>query len=191
MFQLIHGIPWSHTVPAFVALLFALLYLKSKNVHFRILFGVLWLLFFPNTIYIFTDLSRVALHWNTTGSSAHLSLVIQYFILEVIGILTFIFGFLPFESIIHTKHFSFKKQIYSVILFNFIIGFGMVLGRVEHINSYFIFTQPIRVLSAVLHIIASVDLWKLTILYGIIANLIYFLFRKYLLCFSKSLLIPA
>lgn len=181
-----HSVPWVHVAPALFTVVFALLYLKTKWIYVKVVLGILWLLLLPNTAYIFTDVSRIVLHWNESNFGMHFVLVIQYILLEIIGLVTFLFAMLPFENIIRAVHFSKKGQIMAIILFNFLIGFGMVLGRTGYTNSYVIFTQPSKVSSAVINIITSLQLVGLTIAFGIVCNCIYFLFRSKYLNYAKK-----
>ena len=177
------GVPWIHVIPALVSVLFSVLYLKSNKKTLKIIFGILWLLFLPNTAYIFTDVSRITLHWNSLNTLLRVFLSLQFIVLEIIGLGTFLLSFLPFEKII--KNRSKLEKIFLIILFNFLVGFGMVLGRTGYVNSYLIFMEPLKVLSAIFNIITSFNLLVLTIFYGLICDVVYFVFRSYL--FKKQL----
>lgn len=188
MFAFMHGVPWVHLVPAFLAIVAAFLYLKTKWTYLKILWGVLWLLLIPNTAYIFIDVERILLHWNSLDMIMRIILIIQYIFLEIIGVVMYLFAMLPSESIIHRKHLSQSNQKVAIILFNFLIGFGMVLGRIRYTNSYMIFVHPQSIFTAAFHIITSFDLVSVTVVLGILCNCIYFLFRKLLLQRTKKLL---
>jgi uncharacterized membrane protein len=188
MFALMHGVPWVHVFPALFAVVFAFLYLKTRWIYLKILWGILWLLLIPNTAYIFIDVERITLHWNSLDIVMRIMLIIQYIFLEIIGLVTYLFVMLPIESIIHNRLFSRKYQILVIILFNFLIGLGMVLGRIGYTNSYMIFTQPLKIFAAAFYIITSLDLVGLTIAFGLLCNCIYFLFRKSLLHKTKKFL---
>lgn len=181
MLALFHGVPWVHTAPALLAVVFGFLYLKSKRAYLKVFWGLLWLLFIPNTAYIFVDVERLALHWDAVSMVMRFALAIQYICLEILGLVTFLLAMLPFESVIDAKHFSQRKQVVAIILFNFIIGFGMVLGRTGYTNSYVVFTQPIKVFYAVVHIITSPNLLALTLGFGVLCSCLYLLLRNTLL----------
>lgn len=142
--------------------------------------GILWLLFLPNTIYIVTDVTRIAHHWNTADTTMRILLILQYICLELIGLVSFLLAFLPFEKIIRTQPLSQKQQIAAIILFNSLIAFGMVLGRMEYINSWVVFTHPAQVIFSVIEAVASLNLWGLTIVFWMLCNGVYFLFRAML-----------
>jgi len=161
---------------ALLALVFGYFALVIRWKWLKIVFGVLWFLYLPNTIYIFTDLEHLIQQWHKIVSSSFL-LILQYLIFELIGIIVFILALVPFEKAVHaSKRYKNKFTIY-MILFNFLIAFGMVLGRVERVNSWEIFTAPGKVINAALDIITSLELIGLTVLFGLLCNFVYFLFR--------------
>jgi len=169
---------------SFLALLavgFGYFIFEVENKILRIFFGLVWFLFLPNTIYIFTDLMHLIEQWGYTQGSVRLLLVLQYTIFELVGIVTFLLAFFPFENIVSRIRGFKKNKTVLYIIFNFIIAFGMVLGRVERINSWDIFTNPHIVLVSGLHVFTSINLIGLTVLFGLICNFIYFLFRDKLL----------
>ncbi len=176
---------------ALLAVGFAYLFLRLFKIRSRIvkfIFGALWLLLLPNTAYLFTDLGHLLYQWNNTLSpSGRILLLVQYLLLELCGVMMFLFTFLPFEKIVDQVHVFQKRKVSWLILFNFLIAFGVVLGRYEHINSYVVFTQPLKVLASVLNIFMSFDLFGLVVLFGLLCNVIYFLFRGLLLKRTKRL----
>lgn len=167
------------------------LYLRATSRYTKITFGLLWLLLLPNAAYLFTDYGNFAYKWSVSGSHyAHWSLLLQYSLLGLIAVAAFIFSFLPFEKIVKNMKLFQNKQVGWLIAFNFLIAYGVVLGRYEHINSYVIFSNPNRVSVSAMHIFASVEFLKLILLYGLLFNLIYFIFRSlFLRRIDQSLLI--
>lgn len=163
------------------------IFFQAKGKFFKTAFGILWLLFLPNTIYIFTDLMHLIEQWTRVSPSAHGLLLLQYLLFEIIGIATFLFAFFPFEKLLRDIRFFKKNKVSSLIAFNFLIAFGMVLGRVERINSWQIFTSPLQVYQSVIHVLTSFDLLGLTMLFGLLCNFIYFLFRKKALSYAKKI----
>src|SRR5579863_4015173 len=124
-----------------------------------------WLLFLPNTIYIFTDLVHLIEQWRHVSLLIRPLLILQYSVYEIVGICTFVLAFSPFEKIITSIDWLKKRKIVTIIIFNFIIAFGMVLGRVERINSWQVFTHPLTVLLSAIHVITSLPLIGLTVLF--------------------------
>ncbi|HSX09677.1 MAG TPA: DUF1361 domain-containing protein [Candidatus Saccharimonadales bacterium] len=173
---------------ALLPVLFGYVAYRTKNTYLKVIFGVLWFLFLPNTIYIFTDLVHLIPQWHYIGESYRSLLVLQYFVFESIGIITFLLAFYPFERIIRVIKLFKNNKILSLVIFNFIIAFGMVLGRVERINSWQVFTNPPAVTHSALHVILTPSLLGLTILFGFLCNFIYFLFRSWTVEFVKRVL---
>ena len=173
----------------FLALLplgFGYFFITSKNKAVKVICGILWVLFLPNTIYIFTDLEHIIDQWPLVPSYLRIILLLQYVFLEFVGITTFLIGIFPFEKMLMVERYVKKKITKELILFNFFIAFGMVLGRVERINSWEVFTNPLKVLNSAMHVITTFDLFGLMILFGLLCNFIYFLFRDRVLYSMKS-----
>ena len=113
-------------------------------------------------------------------------LLVQYVILEIIALITYLISFIPLEKIIHQFHLSKHQQILAITLFNLLLAFGMVLGRMGYTNSYIIFTQPNKIIFFIIKIVTSINLIELVILFGAIINIIYFTFRPFLLKHIKT-----
>src|SRR5476651_1192324 len=96
---LIYNVYWMvyNCFLALVALGFGYLSIKSKNTFVKALFGLIWLLFLPNTIYIFTDLDHLIYQWPLVQMPLQSVLLLEYLLLEIVGIITFLIGFIPFE----------------------------------------------------------------------------------------------
>lgn len=169
---------------AILAVLFGYFFIRTPNPTLKAIFGVLWLLFLPNTIYIFTDLQHIIEQWNKVTVGQGIVLVLQYIVLEMVGLFTFVLGFHPFERIINQFHALKRNKIRLIVGFNFLIAFGMVLGRVERVNSWEVFTNPLNVLLSTIHVLTSLQLIGLTVLFGLVCNFIYFLARDF--TFQKS-----
>jgi uncharacterized membrane protein len=157
-------------------------FLRVKSIVVKLIFGLLWLLFLPNTAYLFTDLGHIPYQWNHTASaSGRISLFVQYLLMELFAVLIFLYSCLPFEKIVDRVNVFRKKKVLSLMLFNFLVAYGMVLGRFQHINSWLLFTHPLNVVKSAINIFVSFDLLRLTILFGILCSFVYFLFRSFLL----------
>lgn len=134
-----------------------LLHVRSRVVKFVL--GFLWLLFLPNTAYLFTDLGHFIYQWNDTGSLAsRLLLILQYFLMELFGVITFLISFFPFEKIINQVNAFKKRKVPWLISFNFLVAYGMVLGRFEHINSWILIANPLKVLGSAINIFVAINL---------------------------------
>ena len=162
---------------AILPVLFAYIFIKSRNKAVRVVSGILWLLFFPNSIYLLTDMMHLIHQWERVNGIASIVVVLQFVLLQVVGFVTFILGFRPFEHIVEWLKFSKEKKTWAIIVFNFIIAFGIVLGRVERVNSWDVFADTGKVVQAVITVFTSIELIGLTVLFGLFCNFFYFLFR--------------
>lgn len=173
---------------AILAVIFGYFFLRTPNHTLKVIFGVLWLLFLPNTIYLFTDLYHILGQWDRVTFMQSFVLAFQYAFLQVIGVVTFILGFHPFEKIVAYFAVLKRNKIKAIVAFNFLIAFGMVLGRVERVNSWEVFTNPLNVLSSAFHVLTTPQLILLTIMYAFVCNFIYFWTRDFIFHRVKKIL---
>lgn len=163
---------------ALVALGFGLFTLRFKGKYLKILFGFFWLLFLPNTIYIFTDLIHLIYQWHQISPSLILVLLLQYILYFVFGLVTFMLGLIPFEKLLLSINILKKRQSISIMVLNFYIAFCLVMGRIERINSWDVFMQPVKTIRSTIHVFVTFDLFSLMILFWLFCIFVYFLLRE-------------
>lgn len=164
---------------ALLAVLFGYLAFKLSQKIFRGIFFVLLLIFIPNTIYIFTDLLHLPEQLDESTRVQKIFVSIQYFAFEIAGFLSFIVALYFFERILELFPLISKKVVpYLIFVFNFLIGFGVVLGRIQRVNSWDIFTNTEGVIYDSLNILTSFELLVLVIFFGLLGNAVYFLARN-------------
>lgn len=126
----------------FLALLpldFALIAAVSKRL-IAVVFSVLWLLFFPNTMYMITDF--IHLQYISTA----LDVRYQYFNYSVLSAGIFIgvtLGVLSLEIILR-RFFAPEKDLLKLVfmfLMSVVSAFGIYLGRFLRLNSWDVFTR--------------------------------------------------
>lgn len=151
--------------------------LDAKKKWTKIVLGFFWLIFLPNSIYLFSDIIHFFQQWDTATIFWKGVLVVEYTILILAGLLTYIYSMYPFEKMIATAKKLRKKTIITILLIdlNFLIGFGIVLGRIQRINSWDIITNFTSVVHATLDIFSSLEQVTFIILLGLFANFLYFL----------------
>ena len=156
-----------------------LMYL-SKNYFAKIIYGGIWLVFMPNSIYLYTDLINLTSQWVRVGAFVRAIFILQYGVITVLGFVTYILSMYPFELMLKKvrKVNGRIKPWMLVVLVNIIIGFGITLGRVERINSWDILFAPQNVVYSSLRILYSSKEILLTALFGIFANVIYFVLKR-------------
>ena len=170
--------PWNILL-ALIGVLFGFLMVRNKNIVVRAFCAFIWLLFMPNTIYILTDLWHLPEQLPKIASNLILPLILQYIILEIAGIGTFIIGLYFFERLIRDKKYRLQEAQVTFLLLavNFVIGFGVVVGRVQRTNSWEVFTNIGRVFQDAYNVLISPTLIIFTIAIAVIGNVLYFLFR--------------
>lgn len=150
----------------FLALLpldFAIIVNISKRRSIQVIFSLLWLLFYPNTMYMITDF----IHLQYVGIG--LTVRMQYFNYAVLAAGVFmgvVLGMLSIELML--KHyFNRRYEILQLVLIfglSLIASVGIYLGRFLRLNSWDVFTQTHRVARLVvsstsMHMLAFVILF--------------------------------
>lgn len=164
---------------ACIGLFFGWLMVRSSSIKVKLFFGFFWLLFVPNAIYIVTDTIHIPTQATKINNLLIIPLLLQYVILEIAGIITFVMSMYFFEVTLHHKQFRFSKSfiIFLVVVTNFVIGFGVVVGRVQRTNSWDVFLNPGRVVEDAYNIVINPNLFVFTITMGILGNLVYFILK--------------
>lgn len=167
---------------SFLAILpvgFAYFYFKFKNTLVKILMAILWLLYLPNSLYVISDIEHLVSQWTLVSPFERLGLIIQYVHLEVIGLTAFLFSMYAFER--ELRRLTKKRQSnyipFILVTLNFLIGFAMVMGKVERVNSWEVFTAPGNVMNAIIDVGTNNQLMLLAVLFAVFGNCFYFLFR--------------
>lgn len=183
-----------NAILAIISVILGWLICKKKKTAIQWLLVIVWLIFIPNTLYVLTDLTHLAEQWVILYGLEKFIVIMQYFFLIVFGVATFVISLYFFECML-TRLFQKKisaSAIHSIIgSMNFVIGFGVIMGRVQRTNSWHIFTNPLRVYDDSIQIISSPLLLIGVIAFGLIGNIIYFsmrdVYKKPLFSFKKIL----
>ncbi|QQG40637.1 MAG: DUF1361 domain-containing protein [Candidatus Levyibacteriota bacterium] len=165
---------------AVLAVDFGWLAWKIKQTQLKPALWFLWLLFVPNTMYMVTDLIHFQKQFNKVNASATdiAILILQYSILLLATLITFLLAMHPFEKTLIKK---LKHPLYvsfAIFVVNFIIAFGIVIGRVQRTNSWEVFTNIGKVIQDSNNVFTSQELMTLVIFFGVLNNCVYFFFRK-------------
>lgn len=181
---------WINSALALIAILFGWLMSKANSTFTKLWTGFLWLIFLPNTIYILTDISHLFEDWTKVDNLFKFILIIQHSIFSIFGIITFVLATYFFQRLLEGKRRKGMKTttIIAICILNFIVGFGVVLGGIRRTNSWYIFTDPSRVLEDVFNLIYSQELLILSFGIGILANFIYFTMLESIATWGKKYL---
>ncbi|NVK28320.1 MAG: DUF1361 domain-containing protein [Flavobacteriia bacterium] len=143
-----------------------------------VVFSMSWLLFFPNAPYILTDLFHLR-SMNSAPIWYDLSMILTF---AWVGLL---FGFkslLKLEDIFMEK-FGHRTTRRLVPFLLFLSAFGVYLGRYQRWNSWDIVHQPTNLLYDVLHRIfvpwEHPQTWGMTLVFGLLLNLMYYNFKHF------------
>ena len=112
--------------------------------------------------------------------AGQIALALQYLALVLIGLVTFLLALYPVEKSLLRASWLKNKSLVPlfIIATNFFIGLGIVLGRVQRINSWDIVVDIPKVIGASLSIFNSLELILLVLFFGVFANVYYFVCRK-------------
>lgn len=106
-------------------------------------------------------------------------LIFQYVTLAVLGVMTYVYSLEPVSTILKKLHLTYKSQDYLYILLNYIVAFGVMMGKVQRTHSWYVFTDPIRVIRDGITTLTTGELVLWVIFIGTIINFLFFLFRDY------------
>ncbi len=156
------------------------LFSRVKNKLLKTSTFLIWLLFIPNTIYLVTDLQYLTSQSVKVEMGLQILLLIQYLVLAVLGVVTYIAGIRPIEKVLLKSKFWKGKAMVVILFLNLLISFAVVLGKIYRAHSWYVISNPLPVIDGSLKILNSSQLLIVCLLFAIVTNLTYFLFRKYL-----------
>lgn len=169
----------------FLLSIYLLKIFQSKKYFSLIIFGVLWLLFFPNTFYLITDYIHLNNHSYVkleNGIYHFYYDFLMWFDFILISLFAFLGYFLGVSSLnnIHNMFLSKWNRGLSwlfILLIAFITGFGIYLGRFLRFNSWDVIVNPI---SLIIDIVQNINLDSLvfSVIFG------GFIFVSYIIFYS-------
>lgn len=164
-------IPWNIFL-AILPLYFSYKTTKTLNKAETILYAALWLLFFPNAMYIITDLFH--LHERKFAP-----LWYDLLILISAAINGITLGFVSLYNIEQLLRKKIDPKHVTIVLFSIFLlcGYGIYLGRYLRWNSWDIIVQPFSLFDDIIfdlrHPFRNAQTWALSILYGVWLHLFY------------------
>ena len=164
------------------------LVVKTSFFPIRAILAVIWLLFIPNALYILTDITHMLRQWNLVGDAIKILLAFQYTLFIFLGIILFILAFYPFEKLLVKLLLKRRNAIVALlVVINFIIAFGVAMGRIERTNSWEVFINIKKVINDGINILTSLEAMALVIFFGILGNIIYFCLKTEIIKYSFKL----
>jgi uncharacterized membrane protein len=169
-----------NSILALIPLFCGWLMVKTRQKVLQLVLLLFWFLFLPNTLYTLTDLRYLPYQWQDVHAAGKFALALQYLLYELLGVGCFLFALSAFEKLLLRSRWSKKHLVMTVclIVVNFCIGLGIVLGRVQRFNSWDIFVDAPTVIAAAFHNLSSFRLLLFVVLFGVFANALYFVFRQ-------------
>ncbi len=148
-----------------------LIKISKKNIQLIIL--TTWLLFFPNALYIITDL----LHLKERNNIPLWYDVILIFSAAINGLLIAFTSFRQVEIFLQSK-FTWQKRQFILLACLFLSSFGIYLGRFLRWNSWDVITNPFRLFIELAEYFSSPfqhpRTWAMTIIFTMFFGVFYF-----------------
>ncbi|MBM7636477.1 DUF1361 domain-containing protein [Streptococcus saliviloxodontae] len=137
---------------AVIALDFAVVAFYSRYKLTRIIFVLLWLFFYPNTFYMLTDI----VHMHFVGTVLYKQ---ESMILYMLYVPSILFGTLcGLESVrIVVMSLSLSSVWIRLVLYtilSFISSFAIHIGRYARLNSWDLFTRPMKVFHEIVAVVS-------------------------------------
>lgn len=146
---------------------------------------VSWLLFFPNALYIVTDL----VHMQGESNMPWWYDAVLLFASSFIGIVLAFVSLQNAESYLQTL-LSKKATAVGLAFILFLGSFGVYLGRFQRWNSWDVLNNPLElamdILSKMIHPVQHYRVWAITILFTAIYSLTYYFLKHLPKAFSET-----
>lgn len=139
----------------------------------KLIGSFIWFIFLPNTIYLVTDIVNLISDAGVISGKYLILDAVLFISLIPIGIITLVLSVSPYE-----KMFVKNKNGTLLYVLNLFIGFGLVLGRVQRVNSWEILTNLQNVISNSLVILKSAELLVVVVLFASLTQVVYLKFRN-------------
>ena len=148
------------------------------NFKFYLLF-LGWLLFLPNSFYLLTDFKH--LHHNSDLQYVFDALLLACF--SIAGFYAGISSMLHIHELLEMKYSAVISRR-LIVIFCYLSGFGVYLGRILRFNSWDILSNPLDLSSNILNSIQSFHTYDFTFYFGSFILIVYG--TSYLLSDNKT-----
>lgn len=139
--------------------------------------GALWLLFFPNCAYVFTDMFHLY-EDNAMPYWFDFAMILFY---AFTSLLYGLFSLVDIEALL-AGFVKYRYRIAIIIALGFLSAFGVYLGRFQRWNSWDIISNPLGLMAdlfdRVVHPTAHKRTWVFTLLFGLFLNFAFFSFGQ-------------
>lgn len=162
-----------------------LVWILRKKLHpvLHIIFLIFWFIFLPNTVYLVTDIEYLPYQIYRTTVFEQALLFIEYGILMAFGVYSYLYSLEPLEKILAKMRLKNKKIVF--ILIHLLVAFGVVMGKVQRTHSWYVITEPQRVVRDAIATLSASDLIFWVFFCALVINGFYFAFKKYFSAFTS------
>jgi len=166
---------------AIVPIVLARLLQMSKSRFLQTIILFMWLIFLPNTLYMITDVIHI---FNPRFSQMTMPFwilgLLLYFGVFILAVYTFILSIRPvlFKYQVFLKSVGSWGRVVIFLLFSALVGFAISMGRFQRTNTWYIFTQPFRVIRDVIDSLSDGRVMIVAIFYSIAVIIITYFSHK-------------
>ena len=168
---------WNIALATLPALCAYLLWHKKLPFVLQTILGLLWFLFIPNALYLITDIIHPVIQWPRVS---HLwGIVIYLWFILILGYGVFIHrvSMRLMARFLHERHHISHRWV-NIILYgmSMLIGLAIGMGRFARTNSWYVFTQPLRVVHDLVTTLTDPGVLLFSLAFGIGAGVLYRLY---------------
>lgn len=164
---------------ALVPIILVFLLRKKFPPFVRAALYLLWLLFLPNTVYLVTDIEYLPYQILRAGMFEQGLLFLQYAALAGFGVFSYLYSLEPIGEILKKYKIKGGSTNAIYITLNTLVGFGIVMGKVQRTHSWYVFTDPQRVVRDAVATASVSDLLFWVFFCAVVINGFFFVFRNY------------
>jgi uncharacterized membrane protein len=164
---------------AFIPIILVLVLRRKLNVVLHLVVFFFWLIFLPNSVYLITDVQHLPRQLLNARGGEQLFLLIQYAVLASFGVMTYVYALEPVSTIFRKLRLPEVKREILYIVINYVVSFGVIVGKFQRAHSWYIFTDPLRVIKDILDTVTNLELLGWVFVFGSIVNVVFFLFKEY------------
>lgn len=164
---------------AFIPIILVVVLRRKLNIFAHLVFFFFWLIFLPNSVYLITDLQHLPKQLLNAEGGEQLLLLVQYAVLVAFGVMTYVYALEPVSTIFKRLRLPEVKREVLFVAINFIVSFGVIVGKFQRTHSWYIFTDPERVFRDIFDTAISLEMLGWVFVFGSIVNVIFFLFKDY------------
>lgn len=154
---------------------------RKQSIGVSMVVWLLWLIFLPNTVYVLTDIQHFWGQIILLPVELWFWLVLEYLILYAVGIMAYFGSLYLFEQyMVRVKWLKNKPEFRTFIMCGliFLVGVGVVMGRVQRTNSWDLFLQPLRTINDLFAVMTRMDTLTYIVLFSVLTMVLYYLLKR-------------